>query len=66
MTKKVLICEFHDSEGNQVKQLSRCPASPDMVVAAMQFLDSDCDIVVSVQDLDVDEKGKIINNPLTD
>lgn len=64
MKKNVLIIEFHDAEGNTVKQLSKCPAAPEDVMAAMQFLTVGCDIVVSVQELEINNEGKIINNPL--
>lgn len=66
MKKKVLVLEFHDADGNVVRQLSKCPASPEDVMAALNFLTLGCDYVVSVQEVEVDNNNQIINNPLDD
>lgn len=64
MKKQVLILEFHDKNGEVVKQLSKCPAVPEQIGAALSFITEGCDFVVSVQEKEVDEKtGKIIENP---
>lgn len=64
MKKNVLVIEFHDAEGNQVRQLSKCPASPEDVMAALNFLTPGSDYVVSVQEVEFDNNNKVINNPL--
>lgn len=64
MKKNVLVIEFHDPDGNQVRQLSKCPASPEDVMAALNFLTPGSDYVVSVQEVEFDDKNKVINNPL--
>ena len=47
--QKYLCIEFHDKNGNVDPQLSRCPANPEMVMAALQFLTEGSDFVVSIQ-----------------
>lgn len=47
--QKYLCIEFHDKNGNVDPQLSRCPANPEMVMAALQFLTDGADFVVSIQ-----------------
>ena len=47
---KYLCIEFHDANGNIVPNLSKCPANPEMVMAALQFLTEGCDFVVSITD----------------
>lgn len=51
---KYLCIEFHDANGNIVPNLSKCPANPEMVMAALQFLTEDCDFVVSITDKPID------------
>ena len=51
---KYLCIEFHDANGNIVPNLSKCPANPEMVMAALQFLTEGCDFVVSITDKPVD------------
>ena len=54
-TKKKYLCvEFHDKNGNIDPNLSRCPANPEIVMSALQFLSDGCDFVVSVQDDAID------------
>lgn len=61
--QKYLCIEFHDKDGNIDPNLSRCPANPEMVMAALQFLGEGCDFVVSIQDkpIDFNETTKEIN-----
>lgn len=66
MKKQVFVIEFHDADGNTVKQLSKCPARPEDLMAACQFLTLGCDIVASLQEVEVDDNGQIKNNPLED
>ena len=62
---KYLCIEFHDVNGNIVPNLSKCPANPDMVMAALQFLTDGCDFVVSITDQPInffevnDEKSEV-------
>lgn len=44
-----LCIEFHDKDGKVNPNLSKCPANPETVVAALQFLSDGCDFVVSIQ-----------------
>lgn len=44
-----LCIEFHDKNGNVNPNLSKCPANPETVIAALQFLTDGCDFVVSIQ-----------------
>lgn len=48
--KKYLCIEFHDKDGNIDPNLSKCPANPEMVMAALQFLTEGTDFVVSISD----------------
>lgn len=67
MKKNCLVLEFHNKKGDVVKELSKCPARPEDVMAAMNFLNVGCDFVVSVQEFEFDENtGKIINDPFKD
>ena len=61
--QKYLCIEFHDKNGNIDPNLSKCPANPEMVMAALQFLTDGCDFVVSIQDKPIDfyETEKEIN-----
>lgn len=60
MKKQNFLClEFHNADGDTVKELSKCPARPEDVAAAMQFLGLGCDIVVSVQECEVSDDGTI-------
>lgn len=63
MEKKYLCIEFHDKNGNIDPNLSKCPANPEMVMAALQFLAEGCDFVVSIQDKPIDfyDSAKEIN-----
>lgn len=54
MKQKYLCIEFHDKNGNIDPNLSKCPANPEMVMAALQFLAEGCDFVVSIQDQPID------------
>lgn len=53
-TKKYLCIEFHDKNGNVDPNLSRCPANPEQVMAALQFLNEGADFVVSIQSEAID------------
>lgn len=52
--RKYLCIEFHDKNGNLVPNLSKCPANPEQVMAALQFIVDGCDFVVSIQDQPID------------
>lgn len=53
-SKKFLCLEFHDKNGDIDPNLSRCPANPEMVMSALQFLTDGCDFVVSIQSEAID------------
>lgn len=53
-SKKFLCIEFHDKNGNIDPILSKCPANPEMVMAALQFLAEGTDFVVSIQNEPID------------
>lgn len=53
-SKKYLCIEFHDKNGNIDPNLSKCPANPEMVMAALQFLADGTDFVVSIQNEAID------------
>lgn len=53
-SRKYLCIEFHDKDGNIDPNLSKCPANPEMVMAALQFLTEGCDFVVSISDSPID------------
>lgn len=53
-SKKYLCIEFHDKNGNIDPNLSRCPANPEQVMSALQFLSEGTDFVVSIQSNAID------------
>lgn len=60
MKKQHFLCiEFHNANGDTVKELTKCPARPEDVMAALQFLNIGCDITVSIQECEVSDDGKI-------
>lgn len=64
MEKKTVDCfvlEFVNSDGVTVKELSACPAVPEQIMAALQFLKKDCAITISYQSCECDDSGKVIN-----
>ena len=55
VNKQNYLCiEFHDKNGNIDPNLSRCPANPEMLMAALQFLTPGSDFVVSITDAPID------------
>ena len=50
MAKKFLCIEFRDKDGIIDPNLSRCPANPEMVMAALQFLSEGTKIEISIKD----------------
>lgn len=52
-SKKFLCLEFR-RDGVVVPELSKCPANPEMIMAAMQFITQGCCFTVSVQDNPID------------
>lgn len=50
MSKKFLCIEFKDKDGIIDPNLSRCPANPEMVMAALQFLNEGATIEISIKD----------------
>ena len=49
-SKKYLCIKVIDNFGNIIKPLSKCPANPEMVMAALQFITDNLSIQISVQD----------------
>lgn len=67
MNEKSFLCiEFINADGERVKELSKFPATPDMVMASLQFLTKDSAVTVSVREAQFDEGGKIVNSPFAD
>lgn len=60
-SRKYLCIEFHDEKGNINANLSKCPANPEMVMAALQFLTPGCDFVVSISDTPINF-GEVVEN----
>lgn len=52
--KKYLCIEFKDENGKVIPNLSKCPANPEMIMAALQFLTDGCEFTVSIKDEPVD------------
>lgn len=52
--KKYLCIETKLEDGSVVVPLSKCPANPEMVMAALQFLTTGMSIKVSIQDEPID------------
>ena len=52
-SKKFLCLEFR-RDGAVVPELSKCPANPEMIMAALQFITPGCCFTVSVQDDPID------------
>ena len=57
MNKKYLCIEFTDKDGFIDPNLSRCPANPEMVMAALQFLSEGAKIEISIKDESYDYLG---------
>lgn len=53
-SKKYLCIKTTNESGVIVPQLSKCPANPEMVMAALQFITSGIKIEISVQDEPID------------
>lgn len=53
-SKKYLCIKTTNESGVIVSQLSKCPANPEMVMAALQFISSGIKIEISVQDDPID------------
>lgn len=58
MKQKKLVMTFYDADGNVVDVLSKDPARPDDVIAALQFLDVDCEISVAVREFEIPSNVK--------
>lgn len=50
--KKCLKIEFYDGNGNLVPTLSKCPATPEMVMSCLHFLADGMSFTVSVSEFD--------------
>ena len=64
MEKKTVDCfvlEFVNKDGITVPELSACPAAPEQIMAALQFLKKDCAITISYMSCECDGNGKVIN-----
>lgn len=48
--QKMLCIEFQDANGVLVPHLCKCPASPEMLMSALQFITDGCEIVISIKD----------------
>ena len=57
--KKFLCIEFHNEKGDVVPELCKCPARPEDVMSALNFLDLGRDFVVSVQECEITDDGQI-------
>lgn len=61
-TVTVLVMEFVDEEGNTSKSLSKFPAEPADVSAALRFLKLGCSITLSLSECQVDaQTGKVVS-----
>lgn len=61
-SRKYLCIEFHDKTGHANANLSKCPANPEMVMAALQFLTPGCQIVISIEDTPFDYETADMQN----
>lgn len=61
-SRKYLCIEFHDKNGNVNANLSKCPANPEMVMAALQFLTPGCDFFVSISSVPYDYESSEAEN----
>lgn len=52
MKQKKLVLTFYDKDGEVVKQLSKDPASVNDVMAAIQFLDTECEIALACREIE--------------
>lgn len=52
MKPKKIVMSFYDADGNLVPTLSKDPARPEDVMAAMQFLDVNCELCVAVKEFE--------------
>lgn len=57
--EKYLCIEFHNAEGETVKELTKCPATPEDVLASLKFLRIGCDVVVTIQEITIHEDGSV-------
>lgn len=53
-TSLYLCVKVFDKNGKVLPVLSKCPASPDLVISGMQYLDKGIKIEVSYQDKPID------------
>ena len=53
-SRKYLCIKTTNADGNLVRELSKCPANPEMVMASLQFLTPGYTIMISIQDDPID------------
>lgn len=58
MNKKVILT-FYNEKGDVVKELSKDPACPNDVMAALQFLEVGCEVCIACREI---ESSSSVNN----
>lgn len=56
MNKKIVLT-FYDENGEVVKQLSKDPASGNDIMAALQFLNTGCEINIACREVEPSSPG---------